>query len=138
MQLTLLDTDGPRHVELEFRHDPPELPAPVEADSQPLLAGMSIDLLSPDQKKQMQVQVNLLSGELHLIGQGQSFLVAESRTADELRLTLYSLLVKSWREDWEPESLLPAACSLLLQLESEISRISGLDPLEQAPGISSD
>lgn len=135
MQLTLIESKEP--VEIEFRHQHDELPGPEQAANPPLLAAQSVDVQIPGQPKaEMKVQVNLGSGELHLIGQGGSWMIDESRTADELRLTLYSKVIRSWREDFPADALIPEAETLLVRLESEKERLGSQDMQEQAPGMS--
>lgn len=135
MQLTLAEaTEHP--VQIEFRHDPPLLPAPEQAENPPLLAQLPVDLITEPEKQPRQIQVNLHSGELHLLGGGGSGLISDSRSADELRLTLYTKLVKSWEATGQ--QLPPSAATLLERLQGEIERLSRLAPPEQAPGISVD
>lgn len=140
MQLTLIDSQSPegRPVDVEFRHEDPELPAPAQAENQPLVATMPLDLLSDETKSQARAHLNLSSGELQLIHDGTTCQVGESRTADEIRLTLYTKLVKSWQEGQDTDELPPSAQSLIERLEGEIERLGTQGFNEQAPGISSD
>lgn len=136
MQLSLIETNSPdgRPVDVEFRHEDPELPAYTEADNQPLVATLPLDLLSEQAKSQARAHLNLSSGELQLIHEGQTHLVGESRTADEIRLTLYTKLVKNWQES--ADELPPSALSLIEHFQTEIERLSNQAPQEQAPGQS--
>lgn len=132
MQITLEAANQHRTVDLALRHDPPRLPRPQAASKGELKAAMSLDLLNADTKHPVEVEVDLQTGELQLHDGPQSWGILTSRSADELRLTLYSRLNKAW----ETEAPLPAAAAeLQSRLALEIQRLSVLEPFEQAPGL---
>lgn len=137
MQLTLCpsgtDPGENRSVDLELRHDPLPLPDLAQAAEGEAHALLPIDVLGEDKKQPMQIDVALDTGGLALRDANAIWPVAESRTADELRLTLYSRLLKAW-EDQTPAS--DAEQALVTRLQAEVARLASLEPSEQAPGIS--
>lgn len=137
MQLTLCpsgtDQGEHRSVDLELRHEPLPLPDLAQAAAGEAHALLPIDVLGEDKKQAMQIDVALDTGELELRDVNETWSVAESRTADELRLTLYSRLLKAW-EAQTPAS--DAEQALLARLQAEVERLASREPSEQAPGIS--